>query len=504
MTCARILLCIVSLIVGDAIGQGGWRDLLKGRTVYSEPTLGETGQIFWSADSNSLSWVWAQNGSPGQEVAVSLLSPQFKMGGVFYLGGLKALVCGAEGADGVLLVVSLVAGAGSRNLVAGTAARYPGRDLIRVAYNAVESRVYGLECGADELVSAVWAGPGAALPGSVSQVSPLSEDGATAALSGLRVVRNGPGVRLFPRPASAAGVRISLVSGVWQHTIEGGQATSGSRIRIDYSQALNTSGMRVLAEETTLFEVREAATQLVVYSGAVVQGQGYADLSFSPPLIAGCRYEVREVATGKVAFPFYVAQRIGNPVQGSSLASECGLFTPGRCRINESHLLVGSKVTLSGPATGALSLPSQLWVSVLPVGGEPATIDIGGGSVALIPNAMIDFVTTVGDGSVRGSGMLYFNVPNDPGLVGMKLCFQSVVTYPSPYEVVASDVFCGVVQAGTVDMLGTRSVQHKPAAALEALRGGNALLVPWSATASSVTKRGAALLKWLELRAKRK
>jgi hypothetical protein len=423
------------ITVADVSGQTA-RALHQSSASYE--ATGEMGRLEVASASKELKWVWSSSGGPLESRVAQLAVASFQVGAVHHVGDMSFLVTGRIPNGDAVIARVLCLTAATRQVVVQEVRSYAAADIVGIAFNDVENRLYVLDYIGRRALYADWAGPAAPLPAALSGAV---DSGTLPILSGdllqtyLRCDDLPSGVAVG-RANSDVAFRVFYSGGSWSvaRTVSG---DSGLRLR--NPDLITTSTMWVTGPMPTSFNVIEVFSGQVVYSGLVVAPWQAAHVQFSPPLVAGRHYQVVEVgqATGQSFRPLL---RYGAPQVLDGISVLKG-FAPGsQAYVGEPRFAVGCEVHLASPASEQEIHSSALWLAVVPE-NQPDPVVIVGEVAVLQPSVVVYGLVKFKVGADVTGAAFPFAIPNEPLLAGHRILAQILVQDAQSGQLTFTDVF---------------------------------------------------------------
>ena len=341
---------------------------------------------------------------------------------------------------------------------------YAGIDHYRVAFNALDQKLYSLDWQSKTFLAADWAGLGHPFPKAFASIlTGLSVPFRTAYLwERIKVDAAVPGFRMRGMPIVPY-AWIRQENGVWVSTRDPSPPLSAPVWRLDHfaavptgAQARQTNGQILQGPNQILVAGKQGPVSLLDENG-FPHGQwnlvaNWQFQVFSVPAvfndIPGLPFRLSNPGAGVGDLWFRPHVRYGAPVQGSLLILGGTRCWPATCMVGESDYKITMPYDLSASATQHLSLTQYVWIGFRSADGTDP-VDLIGGAAILRPDIVDSQGFTVAQGEEMGALSHTIPIAADPGLTGIVMLYQWVV--PNPDGTVSySDVFgTSILPAGS-------------------------------------------------------
>ena len=449
------------------------RDVRYGHVRSSQSTVfgwARTDQLRIAAGVNVVEWVWR---TPVDSGATHLTLPRVP----FAVGTIRPtpdreryLLCGVSGTTGVVGVVRIDPVLDVMVLEQHTSV--PRRDILDVYWNAVESRVYVLSGGEQQVLYAPWPSLTLSLPTvwttavGAKQVTLLETpqevllgEPPQAGSSGFGLRHDGP---------SSASTWVRQVGSIWVPKVctllDTDPQALDAWVMTDATHA-DVRTLRVQGRVAGAFTI-VTQSNVVVGSGEITAPHQPVDVPLSPPRIAGAQYRVTGAPLRDSAV-FRPAYRYGLPLS-------IGGVDPGRVNLAPSEFYVGStvapvslRVNRLGSATAPASYAAALWMAGTAAAfANPPIVQVGNVAL-LIPDAVVPVRLTFKAGDDVGKTGWMVTVPADLNLQGALLWFQFLIA-ATDHSIATSDVVATSIllpppsasrSSGGVRSIGSRAAQ---------------------------------------------
>lgn len=182
-----------------------------------------------------------------------------------------------------------------------------------------------------------------------------------------------------------------------------------------------------------------------MHNGSVGLAWQTVHVKFSPELIPGRQYELREY--GKTSgSPFWPLRRYGEAQSTSNLQIERGLLPADRSSVGEQVFAVGAECRFTPISTQPRLLSATLRMAMR-APNQPDPVSLIGTAATLQPDNIYGSQVTIPAGSEGSAAAFPLPLPTDPALIGSRASFQILILDPSSSQYAFTDVFVTTLAA---------------------------------------------------------